>query len=133
MLTESARMASAAEARFRVQAPNSRPRAVIVVALDASAEPVVRRLAGEGWRQATFAAIAAKKQDPSATVTLLTREHCEPYEKPPLSKAVLLGRASPDDAPIAGPRGIGGHDVVLERLARCTAIDRAAQAVLSDD
>ena len=54
MLTESARMTSAAEARFRVQAPNSRPRAVIVVALDASAEPVVRRLAGEGWRHATF-------------------------------------------------------------------------------
>jgi len=54
MLTESARATSAAEARFRVQAPNSRPRAVSVIALDAVAEPVVRRLAGGDWRNATF-------------------------------------------------------------------------------
>jgi hypothetical protein len=54
MLSESARMSSAAEARFRVQAPNSRPRVVKVIALDATAQDVVRRLAGAGWNQATF-------------------------------------------------------------------------------
>ena len=47
-------MSSAAEARYRVQAPNSRPRAITVVGLDAAAESVVRRLAGEGWQQAAF-------------------------------------------------------------------------------
>jgi hypothetical protein len=47
-------MASAAEARFRIQAPNSRPRAVKVMALDAASEPVVRRLAGRGWAHAQF-------------------------------------------------------------------------------
>ena len=36
MLSESARMSSAAEARFRVQAPNSTPRAITVIALDAT-------------------------------------------------------------------------------------------------
>ena len=36
MLSESARMSSAAEARFRVQAPNSMPRAIKVIALDAA-------------------------------------------------------------------------------------------------
>ena len=48
---------------------------------------------------------AAKKQNPLATVVLLSEEHCEPYEKPPLSKAVLLGKALPSDALIAGPSG----------------------------
>jgi hypothetical protein len=54
MLSESARMSSAAEARFRVQAPNSAPRAIKVVALDAAGEAVVRRLAATGWKHATF-------------------------------------------------------------------------------
>jgi hypothetical protein len=54
MLSESARMSSAAEARFRVQAPNSLPRAIKVIALDAAGEEVVRRLAAGDWKHATF-------------------------------------------------------------------------------
>ena len=42
MLSESARMSSAAEAKFRIAAPNSRPRAVKVIALDAASERVVK-------------------------------------------------------------------------------------------
>ena len=86
-----------------------------------------------GGPAGTFAAIAAKKQDPAAAVTLLTLEHCEPYEKPPLSKAVLLGDVLPGDALIAGPGGVAGHDVVLQTLAPCTAIDRANRVVVLDD
>ena len=54
MLSESARAASAEEARFRIQAPNSRPRTTTVIALDAESEPVLRRLAGGSWTRATF-------------------------------------------------------------------------------
>jgi hypothetical protein len=54
MLSESARMSSAAEARFRVQAPNSLPRAITMIALDAAGEAVVARLADAGWKHATF-------------------------------------------------------------------------------
>jgi hypothetical protein len=54
MLSESARMSSAAEARFRVQASPSTPRATTVIALDAAGEGVVRRLAMAGWEHATF-------------------------------------------------------------------------------
>jgi NADPH-dependent 2,4-dienoyl-CoA reductase/sulfur reductase-like enzyme len=86
-----------------------------------------------GGPAGTFAAIAAKKQDPSAAVSLLSEEHCEPYEKPPLSKGVLLGKVAPSDALIAGPGGIAGHSVVLEARARCAAIDRAAREVVLDD
>jgi NADPH-dependent 2,4-dienoyl-CoA reductase/sulfur reductase-like enzyme len=77
-----------------------------------------------------FAAIEAKRRDPQAEVTLLSDEPCEPYERPPLSKAVLLGKALAADAPIAGPKGVGGHGVALELATRCTAIDRAAQEVV---
>jgi hypothetical protein len=54
MLSESARMASAAEARFRIDAPNSRPRAVKVIALDRASEPLVQQLAERTWNQASF-------------------------------------------------------------------------------
>ena len=54
MLSESARMSTAAEARFRLDTPNSRPRAVKVVALDASAESVMDTLAKNDWNGAAF-------------------------------------------------------------------------------
>jgi hypothetical protein len=60
MLSESARMSSAAEARFRVQAPNSTPRTIKVVALDAMGDAVVRRLAAADWKYATFLTAASR-------------------------------------------------------------------------
>jgi hypothetical protein len=53
-------MNSAAEARFRVQAPNAGPRAIKAIALDAAGEVVLRRLAGAGWTHATFLTAAAR-------------------------------------------------------------------------
>jgi len=86
-----------------------------------------------GGPAGTLAAITAKKQDPSLSVLLVTDEPCEPYEKPPLSKTVLLGTAKPSDAPIAGPCGVAGHGIVLERQARARAIDREARTVILED
>lgn len=54
MQSESARMSSAAEARFRIDAPNSKPRAVKVIALDQPSERVVKSLAQRPWGGATF-------------------------------------------------------------------------------
>jgi hypothetical protein len=54
MQSESARMSSAAEARFRVEAPNSLPRSIKVIALDRVAQPIVERLARAGWQHASF-------------------------------------------------------------------------------
>jgi len=54
MLSESARMTTAAEARYRIDYPNSKPRAVKVVALDRPSELVVKRLAERPWQAATF-------------------------------------------------------------------------------
>jgi hypothetical protein len=54
VITESARMTSAAEARFRIDRPNSRPRVVTVVALDPPSEHVVMELGLGQWNSATF-------------------------------------------------------------------------------
>lgn len=83
-----------------------------------------------GGLAGTVAAISAKRQNPTASVTLLAAELCEPYEKPPLSKAVLLSDVLPRQAPIAGPDGVAGHGVVLRMGARSTAIDRNDRCVI---
>jgi hypothetical protein len=54
MQSESARMASAAEARFRIDAPNSKPRAIKIIALDRPSDAVVKRLAQANWNHACF-------------------------------------------------------------------------------
>ena len=54
MQSESARMSSAAEARFRIDAPNSKPRSVKVIALDQPSERVVKELAQRQWNDASF-------------------------------------------------------------------------------
>jgi hypothetical protein len=54
MTSESARATSAEEARYRIDAPNSQPRTVKVIALDAAADAVVKRIAKRPWRRATF-------------------------------------------------------------------------------
>ena len=84
-----------------------------------------------GGPAGVFAAIEAKRTDPAARVLLLSDEASEPYEKPPLSKAVLTGKALPEHALIAGPGGTAKHNIVLERTASATAIDRAAREVVT--
>jgi len=84
-----------------------------------------------GGPAGVFAAIEAKRRDPQAAVTLISEEPCEPYERPPLSKAVLLGKAAAADAPIAGPKGLAGHGVSLKCDTRSTAIDRAAREIVT--
>jgi hypothetical protein len=54
MASESARMSSAAEAKFRIERPNSKTRAVKVIALDAPSERVVKELALAPWQGASF-------------------------------------------------------------------------------
>jgi hypothetical protein len=68
MPSESARVTTAEEQRFRINDPNSKPRAVKVIALDRPSERVVERLARASWNQASFltasAFASALRQDP---------------------------------------------------------------------
>jgi hypothetical protein len=54
MASESARVNSRAEARFRIDDANCRQRVVKVMALDRQSEPIVRRLAEGRWSGASF-------------------------------------------------------------------------------
>ncbi len=54
MLSESARMASAHEARYRVNYPNSTPRAIKVVALDEPSKDLVDEVSRLPWNKASF-------------------------------------------------------------------------------
>jgi hypothetical protein len=58
MPSQSARATSAAEARFRIAAPNARPRSVAVVPLDAAARALLQAVAAEGRFGARFVALA---------------------------------------------------------------------------
>jgi 3-phenylpropionate/trans-cinnamate dioxygenase ferredoxin reductase component len=90
----------------------------------------VRILIVGGGPAGTFAAIAARRRNPAADVLLLTDEPCEPYEKPPLSKGVLLGKVRPADAPIAGPGGVAAHGVTLTPHARVRTVERESRTVV---
>lgn len=65
MLSESARMSSAKEAAFRIDYPNSKPRAVKIVALDERSVRIVRELARQEWRNAFFFSSVAADWDPN--------------------------------------------------------------------
>jgi hypothetical protein len=96
MLSESARMSSAAEAAFRIQAPNSRPRVVKIVALDAESEGVVRKLAAGSWNQASFstAALFTKNLDEEVAGADLVVMVAGPGGR--ADSARLIGRACSD-------------------------------------
>jgi len=64
MHSESARASSAAEARFRIDDPNSRPRRVKVVALDRPSQAVVERVAQHQCSGATFLIASAFAVEP---------------------------------------------------------------------
>lgn len=65
--TESARVTTAKEAKFRVQYPNSVPRSLKVIALDAGAARVVDQVSRKPWNRAMFFNSLSFK--PQATVS----------------------------------------------------------------
>ena len=64
MLSESARVTTAAEARFRINEPNSKPRRVKVIALDRASETLVKHLAQLQWSNASFFTASAFAGEP---------------------------------------------------------------------
>ena len=64
MQSESARMSSAAEAKFRIDRPNSQPRAVKVIALDSQSERIVKELAQAPWQRASFLTASSFSGEP---------------------------------------------------------------------
>lgn len=90
MLSESARMTTAKEAAFRIPYPNSLPRAIKVVALDAASVKVVRELASRrDWKNAAFFTAVSADWDPKrpwgtpvhASLVDIFGAHCDLVEE----------------------------------------------------
>lgn len=137
LLNSCARAATAAEARFRINAPIAPARATRVVALDHLAEAVVRRVAEQPWADARFFGCTAPVETPAnngsagngnvADIVLLATDGSESHLSEVLTGAdvAVMVAMSNDGATVASAignactqRGImtaglvlaGGHD-----------------------
>jgi hypothetical protein len=102
MPSESAWMSSAAEARFRIQAPNSKPRSITVIALDARSEAVVRRSANGAWSHATFLTASATVDGGLSDLAGRRRDVTDEVETADLVVMVATPGGHAEAAPIIG-------------------------------
>jgi hypothetical protein len=69
MISGSARNTTAAESRFRIQAPNATARRILVVALDPVSQRLTRQLQRESWRGLDFVDVSGWRAALEAHVT----------------------------------------------------------------
>lgn len=62
-------------------------------------------------------------------VTMLGEEPVPPYQRPPLSKAYLLGEMGQERLMLRGPDWYGANEITLRTGLRVSGIDRAAKRV----
>lgn len=72
---------------------------------------------------------ALRRAGHSGPIALLGSEAWPPYERPPLSKDVLLGKASGESLLLASEAAWREQDITLYRDTTVIAIDRAARAI----
>ena len=89
-------------------------------------------IAGAGETGARAAA-ALRETGWSGPITLVGDEAHAPYERPPLSKAVILDATDPKPATILGPQRLRDLDITLLAGRRVEGIDRAARRVRLSD
>ena len=88
-------------------------------------------IVGGGLAAAT-AATELREQGFDGEISLFAAEAHLPYERPPLSKSVLMGQKEPDSAFCHDRSWYDEHDVDLHTGERVTAIDTAARTVTTD-
>ncbi|WP_444463807.1 NAD(P)/FAD-dependent oxidoreductase [Rhodobacter capsulatus] len=89
-------------------------------------------IVGGGQAAASLAA-KARALGYAGEVTILGEEPVAPYQRPPLSKAYLLGEMPLDRLTLRGDDWYAANRVTLRVGTRVTGIDRAAKAVLIGD
>ncbi len=79
------------------------------------------------------AARALREQGWDGTITLIGEEPHEPYERPPLSKAVMTAPGEPPLARTLGAEKLAEWRIEFLHDTRAAAIDRAARCVVLED
>ena len=79
------------------------------------------------------AAEALRQSGFSGELTLIGEEAQQPYERPPLSKGYLLGKAPVESAYIHDENFYAEHNIELRLNTRATAIDRDAKQIVLDN
>jgi 3-phenylpropionate/trans-cinnamate dioxygenase ferredoxin reductase subunit len=82
---------------------------------------------------AAKAATALRENGYDGAVTIVGEEPHPPYERPPLSKDILLGKGGRDDALVHPRDWYDEHDVTLLTGRRAETLDPAAHQVVLDD
>ena len=93
-------------------------RAMVIVGAGQGGLQMAESLRAEGW---------------TGPIRLVGDEPVAPYNRPPLSKAVLSGESGPDTLIIRGPDFFAKKGIDLETATRVAAIDRAAKEVVLAD
>ncbi len=75
------------------------------------------------------AAVALRENGFAGAITLIGEEHHLPYERPPLSKAVLSGDEEPAPPHLLDEARLAEHGITLLHGTAATAIDRTRHAV----
>jgi 3-phenylpropionate/trans-cinnamate dioxygenase ferredoxin reductase component len=89
-------------------------------------------IAGAGLAGAK-AAQTLREQGYDGPLTLIGDEHDRPYERPPLSKDYLQGKADRETIYVHPPTWYPKHDVQLRLGQLVTSVDRAAHTVMLAD
>ena len=82
--------------------------------------------AGQAGGEAAF---ALREGGFSGAVTIVGEEPHVPYERPPLSKALLIGENEPEDTYLRGQAAYNDRDIALRLDVAASAIDRSGQGV----
>ncbi|MBO0763894.1 MAG: hypothetical protein J2P50_04810 [Hyphomicrobiaceae bacterium] len=139
MRSESTRASSAAESRYRIDAPNFRPRTVKVVALDRPSEVLAARLEQDHWDGAMFLTASAFSARPpvgasfsvQAWLSDLSGRTRHLLEEIAGADQVVMIACAGQSVPAAG---IIGEACSLKRVATTALIiggDAASDAALS--
>jgi 3-phenylpropionate/trans-cinnamate dioxygenase ferredoxin reductase subunit len=78
-------------------------------------------------------AITARQQGWAGAITILGDEPVPPYQRPPLSKAYLLGEVAAGDLGLRTPAAYDAAQIAIRCAARVVVLDRAVRAVTLAD
>jgi hypothetical protein len=139
-----ARAATAEEARFRVDYPNSKPRASRIIALDDAAAAIMGDLETASWKGARFLSLVGRTRgaqgldaipldldlrDAAGAITLLGAE----IAGADVVVMIATAGAAAEEAAIVGKacaaRGIMTTGVIVEAGARADAVERTLAAL----